>query len=563
MSCTRHMSSRGTRTVVTTFVGLAVVASCRDTPTAAERGNDSPSFDVQFTALGIPASRLPRSEVATAVADSASAVYLTDIAFPLGAPEQVAVVSSPDGGFPTNGSSYLVVSSGDARDPRLDGAWTWYWGTCDVARGDIARVELSVSLPANAVSLEFDYRFFTADDIHICLNPRASDRVWFNVLRAGQSVSWEVGSAGWQFPQCGSISYPFRCHPGFAWFPGGMRHLSLDVRQYAGFDVTLSAGAMDDGRDNLRQTGVAIDGLRLVLGNFPPIANAGGPYVADEGIPLELDGSASFDPDSGALTYAWDITHDGLDDGATAKVVHTFSDDGWYMVALRVTDPEGRRATATTTVTVRNVAPSVLVAAPTVVNPEQGQANVPLDIQFTDPGADTHSAIIDCDNGAPPVMLTRLVSPFAHNCTYTTAAFGPRTIRISVTDDDGGVTVRTHAVSILYSWSGFFAPVRNPPSVNEAKAGSAVPLKFYVGGYQGLEVLKAGFPASQFTPCGGYPAGRPVPASTSGSSRLSYDHETGQYHYVWKTENAWAGTCRELTLTLADGSLHHAAFRFR
>jgi hypothetical protein len=36
-----------------------------------------------------------------------------------------------------------------------------------------------------------------------------------------------------------------------------------------------------------------------------------------------------------------------------------------------------------------------------------------------------------------------------------------------------------------------------------------------------------------------------------------------QYHYVWKTEKSWGGTCRELRLTLADGSVRKAIFRFK
>jgi hypothetical protein len=31
---------------------------------------------------------------------------------------------------------------------------------------------------------------------------------------------------------------------------------------------------------------------------------------------------------------------------------------------------------------------------------------------------------------------------------------------------------------------------------------------------------------------------------------------------VWKTSKAWAGTCRKFVLTLADGTVHSALFRF-
>jgi len=32
--------------------------------------------------------------------------------------------------------------------------------------------------------------------------------------------------------------------------------------------------------------------------------------------------------------------------------------------------------------------------------------------------------------------------------------------------------------------------------------------------------------------------------------------------YVWKTDSAWAGTCRQLLVTLNDGTQHIAYFQF-
>jgi hypothetical protein len=43
---------------------------------------------------------------------------------------------------------------------------------------------------------------------------------------------------------------------------------------------------------------------------------------------------------------------------------------------------------------------------------------------------------------------------------------------------------------------------------------------------------------------------------------LAYDPVTDTYNYVWKTNKAWAGTCRTFTLTLNDGTAHTAAFQF-
>jgi len=49
---------------------------------------------------------------------------------------------------------------------------------------------------------------------------------------------------------------------------------------------------------------------------------------------------------------------------------------------------------------------------------------------------------------------------------------------------------------------------------------------------------------------------------TAGGSSLQYDASLEQYTYVWKTNKAWAGTCRQLLVKLDDGSYHRANFQF-
>jgi hypothetical protein len=49
---------------------------------------------------------------------------------------------------------------------------------------------------------------------------------------------------------------------------------------------------------------------------------------------------------------------------------------------------------------------------------------------------------------------------------------------------------------------------------------------------------------------------------TAGASGLQFDALSGQYTYVWKTDKAWAGTCRQLVLTLTDGTTQRANFAF-
>ena len=115
-----------------------------------------------------------------------------------------------------------------------------------------------------------------------------------------------------------------------------------------------------------------------------------------------------------------------------------------------------------------------------------------------------------------------------------------------------------------YRFAGYFAPVENLPTVNVANAGRAIPIKFSLGGDRGMAIFAGGSPSSQRVACdNGAPLSMVTETATPGASTLSYDAATGRYTYVWKTDVAWAGTCRQFVLTLADGTSHPASFRFK
>jgi hypothetical protein len=83
-----------------------------------------------------------------------------------------------------------------------------------------------------------------------------------------------------------------------------------------------------------------------------------------------------------------------------------------------------------------------------------------------------------------------------------------------------------------------------------------VPVKFSLGGYQGLNIFATGYPASQTIVCNTSAGLDAIEQTvTAGSSSLSYDATSDQYTYVWKTDKSWAaGTCRQLTVQLNDGT---------
>ena len=108
-----------------------------------------------------------------------------------------------------------------------------------------------------------------------------------------------------------------------------------------------------------------------------------------------------------------------------------------------------------------------------------------------------------------------------------------------------------------YNFSGFFQPVDNPPTLNVAKAGSAIPVKFSLGGDQGLNIFRAGYPQVTTVSCStSAPTDAIETTVTAGGSALQYDPTANQYTYVWKTNSNWAGTCVQFDLGLNDGSTH-------
>ncbi len=140
--------------------------------------------------------------------------------------------------------------------------------------------------------------------------------------------------------------------------------------------------------------------------------------------------------------------------------------------------------------------------------------------------------------------------------------FGPVTVAVQATDAWGLTATDTATITVYFDWDGFFPPVENDPAWNVAKAGSAVPLKFTLGGDQGLAIFATGFPVSQLLDCTSGELGGTESATVNpGHSGLTYD--AGQYTYAWKTEKSWAGTCRVVTVTLVDGSTRQVFFTFK
>ena len=121
----------------------------------------------------------------------------------------------------------------------------------------------------------------------------------------------------------------------------------------------------------------------------------------------------------------------------------------------------------------------------------------------------------------------------------------------------------------IYDFDGFFAPVDNKDAqgtyiLNAVNAGSAIPVKFSLGGDYGLDVFEAGYPRSQVIECNSQAEVDGVEQTVNaGTSSLSYDALSDTYNYVWKTDKTWEDSCRQLVVKFDDGTTARANFLFR
>jgi hypothetical protein len=166
-------------------------------------------------------------------------------------------------------------------------------------------------------------------------------------------------------------------------------------------------------------------------------------------------------------------------------------------------------------------------------------------------------------------LLDEEVEPFkdvggAPGDPLDTSTFGTKTFMVTAEDNAGNNTIKTVTNNVFFNFSGFFPPVDNWPKMNKRNAGSNVPVRFSLGGNQGLDIFAQGYPKSQEIPCNNLDvevAGTD-PTSSPGGSDLTCDAGLDQYHYNWKTEKGWEGTCRQLVAKLKDSSFHCANFQF-
>ncbi len=203
-----------------------------------------------------------------------------------------------------------------------------------------------------------------------------------------------------------------------------------------------------------------------------------------------------------------------------------------------------------------NEPPTVNAGGPYTVT--EGQS-VSLTAAGSDPDGGPLAYAWDLDNNGsfetPGQSATFTAPANSAPATYT--------VKVRVTDVGGLTAVATAQVSVIWHFTGFFSPVDNLPTFNVVNSGRAIPIKFSLGGNQGLGIFAPGYPASVPITCDtAVSTGAMEPTSTAGASGLQYSPGADKYTYVWKTEKSWSNSCRQFVLKLTDGTTYRANFNF-
>ena len=172
------------------------------------------------------------------------------------------------------------------------------------------------------------------------------------------------------------------------------------------------------------------------------------------------------------------------------------------------------------------------------------------------------------DDGGSGIALDGSGNAFVAGDTFSTQVTFPVTVGPDLTHNGlSDAFVAKISTQQIFVFSGFDRPIDNQPIVNDAKAGSAIPVKWQITDLDGTPVADpASFKSltSYNVSCGSF-SGDPIDVLdeySAGSSGLQYLGD-GYWQFNWKTAKGFAGKCRMMVLELADGSTHTASFMFK
>lgn len=177
--------------------------------------------------------------------------------------------------------------------------------------------------------------------------------------------------------------------------------------------------------------------------NRPPSVAVTAEYIEVHRGDTVIFGGTAID-DGEVVLYEWDFDGDGVYDhtsASSAAATWVFSGLGEHRAVLRATDDQGATGTATVTVVVRNLPPTV--HANGIIS---DAVDVELRVTAHDPDGEVVSFIWDAGDGSDP--LTTTVDRVAH--AYP--ELGKYRVNVTVTDNDGATATASFIVERVQPW---------------------------------------------------------------------------------------------------------------
>jgi probable HAF family extracellular repeat protein len=283
-------------------------------------------------------------------------------------------------------------------------------------------------------------------------------------LGGGDSYAYAINNKGQVVGEAALDDADLETHA-FLWQSGAMVDLNSLLPENSGWVLGNALFINDSGR--IVGTGSYNGGsswfmLDLGTANGTPVAVAGPDQTVECPAPVTLDGSASHDPNGGALAFEW--SENGAVFATQAMVVVSFP-LGVHDVTLKVTNPLGASSQTNVTIRVMDTTSPTIVSGP-------GPITLYLDANCQAAVPNVLSGVVATDNCTPTDQLVLTQVPAAG----TAVGAGQQTIVVTVTDASGNAA----NTNVLFTVADTMAPsiVRTPGPITlylDANCQAAVP----------------------------------------------------------------------------------------